>query len=152
MREYEAIAGEENCLYSDTDSLHVLQAGYDRINDAGLIQESKLGAFALKKIVATASYYGPKVYKLGDTLTAAGLSSHASLVGPMQYEQPAFPSLVQLFADYKHLAMIVPYERKTIRYNDMLGRKGFNGRIAPLYLRQLEQPTGSFRGPDADDS
>lgn len=72
-----SIAGTENCLYSDTDSLHVTTDGFNRLEEAGFIKEGVAGLLSVKSIGHSAWYRGPKDYTLGREVVIAGRKADA---------------------------------------------------------------------------
>lgn len=77
LKELFDVAGREHVLYSDTDSLHVDQVGYDALCGAGLVHGTQLGRLKVVTICADAEYYGPKAYRLGPKLVVSGLAAGA---------------------------------------------------------------------------
>lgn len=91
------LVGHENMIYSDTDSLHVTQAGYDRALAASLLDNSELGK--LKKEdhkkdgteCAWGEYLAPKCYELeGKGKKIKGVSKSAKYLGNNRYEVTIF--------------------------------------------------------------
>lgn len=73
MSRARAIAGENQVLYQDTDSLHVLGEGYKRLVESGLVALSRPGSFYVKEASDHADYFGLKHYQLADKLVCAGV-------------------------------------------------------------------------------
>ena len=87
------IARIENCFYSDTDSLHVNQAGYDDLRYALKISRGIMGKLDVKQVEETAEYRGVKNYTLGTTRVIAGIHEKAKQISPKKYEQIKFARL-----------------------------------------------------------
>ena len=65
LRELAEIAGIDNVWYMDTDSLHVSQVGYDRLDAAAEIGPEQLGKLKIVAQGKDAFYWGPKFYRVG---------------------------------------------------------------------------------------
>lgn len=72
-----AVAGPQAVYYQDVDSLHVSQAGYERLTDAGLVHPTQPGKLKVEVMADCGRWYGPKHYTLGDTKVVPGVSPHA---------------------------------------------------------------------------
>lgn len=59
------VAGDYYCYYYNTDALHVTALGLDRLNSAGLIHDTQLGALKLEGIYDGGCYENTKRYRLG---------------------------------------------------------------------------------------
>ena len=64
MWKYMSTAGMENILYMDTDSLFVLEEGYQRLKKANLIDDYELGKLKLEGVYDGITIYAPKDYEL----------------------------------------------------------------------------------------
>ena len=65
-------AGPENCLYVDTDGLIVLEAGYRRLQNLGLLGEGEWGQLRLINGPTDVEVIGPKVVRIGEEIIYAG--------------------------------------------------------------------------------
>lgn len=65
LRELAEIAGMDHVWYMDTDSLHVDQVGYDRLDFADEIKPGQLGKLKIVAEGKDAFYWGPKFYRVG---------------------------------------------------------------------------------------
>jgi hypothetical protein len=70
---YIRIAGWENVLYVDTDSLYVNEVGYERLKYAGVVSSSGIGSLVLKGPPATLRVTAIKHYDYGTRRVCSGL-------------------------------------------------------------------------------
>jgi hypothetical protein len=80
MRQLRELAGVDTVLYEDTDCLHVTEAGYERLGEAGEIDETVLGKLKIVADSQWAEYWGPKSYAMSGIEVHAGLTSSARRV------------------------------------------------------------------------
>lgn len=137
MRSLRAVAGVENCLYQDTDSLVLRGRGYDRLGRAGLTGSDRLGAVRLQGVFGSCEVYGPKRYRLGENLTAAGLSPQAQPVAPGVYERIEVQSLPLVVA--RDPGAEVGFRRRwiTLHPQSLETIPGTDGRVAPFRLMEV---------------
>ena len=64
MWKYLSIAGLENVLYMDTDSIFALEEGFRRLKDANLVDDYELGKLKLEGVYDGIAIYAPKDYEL----------------------------------------------------------------------------------------
>lgn len=67
------ICGWDHCLYWDTDSLLLDQAGYDSLRSSAGLMGDGLGQWRLVRQVRTARIHGPKYYDHDGVITCAGM-------------------------------------------------------------------------------
>jgi len=84
-----ATAGYHNVLYSDTDSLHTLRPGLDRLVSVGRVDGSKLGSFRVVASGESACYWGHQHYRIGDKFVCSSLKPEAIEVADGVYLQDA---------------------------------------------------------------
>lgn len=87
------IAGVQNCLYSDTDSLHCTSEGFERLLRWQLLEDDKLGSLRLVGKAECAHYRGQKDYDFGGKEVIAGVKHDATKLGSYTYEQREFQGL-----------------------------------------------------------
>lgn len=93
-----AIAGVDNCLYSDTDSLHVTGNGRANLGMANEINSIAIGKLKGVGTFTTAEYRGYKDYTLGDMATISGVKANAEPLGNGEYRQQQFQRLASVLA------------------------------------------------------
>lgn len=93
------IAGFSNCFYSDTDSLHTNQRGFDNLNSAGEIIEGEIGKMSLKDQAESAMYRGPKDYSLGPRPIIAGIKRRATTEQSGVYKEQQWSSITTAIAN-----------------------------------------------------
>lgn len=84
-------AGEPEVLYMDTDSLFTTPLGYQRLLEAGEIDDSTLGKMKLEDTSYIVRIYGLKYYKFGtDAIKIKGVRKDAEKIGKYKYRQDQF--------------------------------------------------------------
>lgn len=86
-------AGIENCLYSDTDSLHVTAEGSDSLVAAGEVAPGTPGKLVLKDIYDWCEYRGPKDYTTSQGRVIAGVKEDAEVRPDGSFKQSKFQRL-----------------------------------------------------------
>lgn len=87
---YVELAGVENVYYTDTDSLIVNQAGYERL--AGDITDNELGKLKLEKQAHTLTVYARKDYQIGDKVVCKGVGKSFLIPGATEYKREQWNS------------------------------------------------------------
>lgn len=87
MRKLRTIARIENVLYQDTDSLHVLEEGYENLRNGNYIMEGALGRLRLQYKANEAEYFAPKHYWLDGNPIVAGIKKGSKYVGNETWQQ-----------------------------------------------------------------
>lgn len=85
------LAGWENCLYMDTDSLIVTETGFQRLE--GVIDSLKLGHLKVEGVTEDLEIYAKKAYKFGDEEVLKGIKKRAKKTGDDTYRQTHFTTL-----------------------------------------------------------
>jgi len=80
------IAGRENVLYCDTDSLFVTKEGYDRLNNLGFIHPTELGKLKLEEI-GDVKLFGAKDYTFNGKVVLKGVKHDAEKMPDGTYRQ-----------------------------------------------------------------
>lgn len=83
------ICGAANVLYSDTDSIHTLLPGRERLERVGRVRAGVLGFLRQVTHGHNATYWGRQHYKVGNTLVCSGLKATAVEVSDGIYLQDA---------------------------------------------------------------
>lgn len=92
LRELQALAGDGNWFYSDTDSLWVNDAGLANLQAAGEVADDTLGKLKLERTYSSLEVFGPKDYVADDKVRRKGIRVNASLTPDGGWEQQQFPS------------------------------------------------------------
>lgn len=71
------LAGADKTLYCDTDSLHVIGDGVDRLAASNLLHPSRLGHWKIVTTGGDAHYWGLKHYRVGDKYCCCFLTASA---------------------------------------------------------------------------
>lgn len=130
--ELNRLAGAGNVFYNDTDSLHVNDAGLERLK--GHINPTRLGALKLEGTHPSAEYRGPKDYSLGATSKTKGVRSSAGWVSPDTAYQTQFTSLKGLIQRGDLDAPFTSLQTKTLKRAYQKGVVQPNGLVLPLRL------------------
>lgn len=93
MRALREAIGAFHVLYQDTDSLHLTDAGRDRVNALALVSGTTLGALRHEGSYSCGEYRGLKDYTLDGIHVVAGRSKDAKYFGHSFYTQDAVESL-----------------------------------------------------------
>jgi len=93
LHSFRQVAGAFHSLYCDTDSIHVDQVGYDRLQAAGLVEHGRPGFLQIKRVAEDATYWGLKHYRVGDRLVIGGVARASEYIGQGWYRQMQFDRL-----------------------------------------------------------
>jgi len=85
------LAGWENVLYMDTDSLIVTEKGFQRLKPS--IDSLKLGYLKVEGITEDLEILAKKAYRFGDKEVLKGIKKNAKRVGDDTYSQTHFTTL-----------------------------------------------------------
>lgn len=96
MRRLRDIAGEANCYYQDTDSLHVNEYGSRRLIATDQVQDGVIGKLRLQSVVQEAEYIAPKHYWHDGQWTIAGIKRNAQYLGNETFRQQQWTDINQL--------------------------------------------------------
>ena len=132
LAKYIRIAGRENVLYCDTDSLFVNATGHDLLAD--YIDASALGKLKLVQNPDTLTIFGPKWYRFGDTTKLKGIRHNARRVGEYTYEQDKFLSFAGGLRSYHTNSVIIERVTKKLSRDYLKGELQPDGRVLPFEL------------------
>jgi hypothetical protein len=135
-----SLAGRENTLYMDTDSLIVNQAGYDNLRHT--LNDSRLGALKLEGISAVVTIRAPKDYTFADHTYIKGIRSSAEVLGPNHYLQDKFPSIAGLLRKGDLSQYVVERVEKHLQRRIYSGLVDPTGTVRPFVL-PLPSPSPS---------
>lgn len=84
------LAGPHNVLYCDTDSLHVLEAGFERIGRSGRASPDQLGRYRVLVTGSDAHYYGRQHYRIGNHHVCSSIKPDAVEISDGVFLQDAY--------------------------------------------------------------
>lgn len=93
MRLRREIAGRANVIYQATDSLIVTRRGLERLEAAGMIDETALGAMRVQMTAPSAEISGVGDYAIAEIERRVGIKAGARRIGNREYEFPIFDGL-----------------------------------------------------------
>ncbi|MCK9327713.1 MAG: hypothetical protein M0P69_19620 [Bacteroidales bacterium] len=130
---YIEIAGFSNVAYMDTDSLFVNEAGLERLQAAGVLDPTRLGALKLEK-EGQLTIYGVKDYVFDGKAKIKGISKNAIKISETDYIVNQWASLSTMLRDgttdgYKNMLVKKHLSREYTKGNIMPG-----GWVAPLIM------------------
>ena len=82
------LAGRLNCYYCDTDSLVVNRQGWEALSH--LVDQDRLGAWGLDRVLDTIVLHGPKDYVMDGKLVCKGVKSSATWINDTTVSQDMF--------------------------------------------------------------
>lgn len=92
------LAGESNCLYCDTDSIHTTARGRARLDRAGACHPARLGGWKEEAVGPDAYYWGQKHYRVGDLWTCNYLAASAREIAHGTFLQDSYSGLETILA------------------------------------------------------
>lgn len=128
------VAGLENCLYSDTDSLHVTEAGRHRLMLAGWIEADIPGKLQVKEVCDTAEYRGPKNYTIGGRNVIAGVPPGTVAEKDGRFKQVKFQRLASVLQGKELDGIAVETVLSRPPERSKIGHIKSNGRTEPPLL------------------
>jgi len=127
-----AIAGWNNVLYCDTDSLFVNFKGYTRLKS--IINPTALGKLKIEGISDSVSIFGNKRYRFGDKVRNKGIRSDARLVGVNTYEQEQFHGFLSGLGNLAPHSVVIDTVRKCLSSEYTKGIVTSSGRVRPFVV------------------
>lgn len=134
MRWLRRVCGQRQVLYQATDSLHVLQQGYDRLVAAGEVDADQLGSLRLVETAEEGEYWGPNHYRLGSKVCLPGIARNAQLQPDGSYLQPEFQRLDSIIATEPLPGVQVRPINKKLTFPPVRGTVGPDGWVRPVVL------------------
>ena len=132
MRQLRGIAGEQACLYQDTDSLHVTERGLRRLMRAGELHPTKLGKLKCVGVTYEAEYRGIKSYTFDGVRVDAGLKASAVPQADGSYQEEQFARLPQIIGNAPPAGVLVSSVAKLPATHDVRGIVGPDGWVKPI--------------------
>lgn len=133
-----SIAGPDNVLYCDTDSLFVLKEGYNKLKKQDEINNLELGKLKLVEISKYLRIYGLKDYIFGDKVVMKGIRSDAIKIDDDLFLQNQFEGLKSVLnrggQAYIDISWITKQNHREYNKGTILR----DGRVVPLNLRIVD--------------
>lgn len=126
------LAGRENVLYNDTDSLDTTSSGYHNLLEH--IDPERLGGLKLERVEPWMEYYGPKDYRGENIRKTKGVRSSAVWLDEHTVVQSQWSTLVGLLRTGDVTAPTTKAVSKTLARIYTKGEVDSLGRVVPLRL------------------
>ena len=126
------LAGKENALYADTDSIIVRDGGLSAL--AGLVDPNRLGSLKVEGKAETAAFYGPKDYHFGDVERHKGIRRNAKRLATATWQQIQFRSWDWHMAHGEEGFIDIETITKTLHRNYDKGNVTDTGVVEPWHL------------------
>jgi hypothetical protein len=133
------LAGRENVLYCDTDSLLVTEAGKQPLNRH--VNPAALGSLKIEGIYDEVSLRGLKDYSAGDHRVVKGVSKKAIWIDDATVSQESWSSLLGLVEAGD---LTAPTTKTVTKHLTRLYKKGTvskHGRVLPFQFERQDLPT-----------
>lgn len=117
----------KNVFYTDTDSLIVNQAGYDKLKCE--IKNGVLGALELEAKSQHCKINTLKDYEFGEKITRKSVSKKAKQINKNTFEYEYFSTLTELVSNSIHQVFFTEKRRKTLQRIISKGLKDKNNRV-----------------------
>jgi len=111
------VAGADQTLYCDTDSLHVERVGYERLVASDILHPTCLGRWKTVTTGADAYYWGLKHYRVGSKYCCCYLTPSAWEVADGRYRDAARMHFGRMLED--GLPDAVYYKERTVQVRDV---------------------------------
>lgn len=132
MRDLCLTAGMRDCLYSDADSLHVTQSGYDRLVAYGRVRDQEMGYCRVEQVAKHAIYHGPKDYQLDDRIVRVGKQRLAVQTPRGDWRQTDFQRLDNALAGDPPPGPLAMDRTLQITHHPIDARVGGDGWTSPI--------------------
>jgi len=136
LRELIAIAGVEETLYCDTDSLFVTELGSKRLIKADEVDPTALGKLKLEGTARKCVFYGPKDYVFQDSIVRKGIRKNAVAISDNTFEQDSFEQLKSVLNRGGEPFIIIKKIQKTLKRELTKGVLKARGRVTPIILNE----------------
>jgi len=136
LRALIAIAGEDETLYCDTDSLFVTEIGSQRLIKADEVDPTKLGKLKLESKAQKCSFYGPKDYVFNGEPVRKGIRKNAIAISENTFEQDSFEGLKSVLNRGGEAYILISKIQKTLSRQLTKGVLKDHGRVGPLILNE----------------
>ena len=95
MDELRATAGPHNVYYQGVDSLFVSALGLERLQQAGEVDDCKLGKLRLEGESADTEFLAKGIYRFAGQWTLTSVRGNATKIADLEYHQDQFQSLAE---------------------------------------------------------
>jgi len=141
------LAGWENCLYMDTDSLIVGERGFQRLEAAR--DNLKLGHLKVEGVTTDLEILAKKAYRFGGQDTIKGVKKKAKRVGQDTYSQEFFTTLNYSFRS-GDLGSVQTYQVEThLRHVVTNAIVGLDGVVRPQELEMTQDAVYEIVRPES---
>ncbi|GAG78299.1 unnamed protein product, partial [marine sediment metagenome] len=141
------LAGWENCLYMDTDSLIVTESGFERLGLA--IDSLKLGHLKVEGVTSDLEIMAKKAYRFGGKDVIKGVKRKAKRVGEGTYSQEYFTTLNYSFRS-GNLDSVQTYDGEVTTRNLITNAiVGEDGRVRPRELSATQEAIWDIVKPES---
>jgi DNA polymerase elongation subunit (family B) len=129
------LAGPSQVLYVDTDGLYITRKGFEAVEQAGLLDERKLG---MLKSGGPYDFtpYGLKDYAVDGVRKTKGISKNAIQIAPDTFQQKQFQTGKSRYNDGIRDGVRVTTVTKVISGNYRKGTVTQNGKVLPFHLSE----------------
>jgi hypothetical protein len=135
------VAGPENVLYVDTDSLMVNQVGADRLERDQV--GDGLGELKLQTVIQSGEIRGQKDYTINGERHIKGIRRNAVEVAPGEFKQETFRGLKGQIADGELGRQLITTQVKKIRYRESRSTPKPGGPVGTLVVSLSDPPAGA---------
>jgi len=132
-------AGKSNCLYCDTDSLLLTDAGRSGLSD--MLDISRLGLLKHEGTFQEGEIRGKKDYRLGSHITLKGIPKKAIPLGELSFGFDLWPSIRLLLREGDVSQYYIRPTTRTLKRKLNWGVLRKDGFIEPFYLQPVPIPT-----------
>lgn len=141
------LAGWENCLYMDTDSLIVTEDGFQRLGLA--IDNLRLGHLKVEGITDNLEIMAKKSYRFGGKEVIKGVKSKAKKIDDQTYSQEYFTTLNYSFRS-GNLDNVQTYDSEITTRNIVTNAiVGSDGRVRPRELSLTQEAVWEIVKPES---
>lgn len=126
------LAGLDNVLYVDTDSLMVTQTGQERLRSE--LHDSELGRLKLQTSIQSGEIRGVKDYTINGDRRIKGIRKNAVEVAPGEFRQEAFRGLKGQIKDGELDRQIISIVTKKIRYRPVSSEPRPGAPVSPAVV------------------
>lgn len=143
LYEYLRVCGFRNVFYCNVDSIHCSEEGFNRLQEKGIIEDTRLGYLRVEKVAGSAVYRDIRCYQCDGSIVVAGLSKKAVSIGIDCYSQPEFERLNTILDRPQDGTIVIREVTKEVTAEFTLGAidsEGYTSHrtMSGLETRQLE--------------
>lgn len=131
-------------LYTDTDSLHVLEEGYRALVEKGWVDDRQIGMLEVKKIVKHVEYRGAKAYRIGDEFKVSGVPGSGEKVDRWTWKHEDWEGISTIIAQGPKQDIRVKEVLTSLSGAYMKGAVGEDGWVKPFVMKMEEDDPDPF--------